>query len=140
MTQRSQNSFELSNLKLDAKNASVLGEAFWNLVRHYDIGREDQALLLGFRADSRGRLKRFENEGSIPIEYDVFYRVSTLLGIHKNLRILFPHNRELVYRWMGTPQPLLEGKSALEYIRAKPLESLQRMHAIRRLLDRVRNR
>jgi hypothetical protein len=37
-------------------------------------------------------------------------RVGHLLGIHKSLRILFPHDRDLAYRWMTTPNRRLGGR------------------------------
>jgi hypothetical protein len=31
---------------------------------------------------------------------DTIERVGNLLGLHKNLRILYPYNREVVYQWI----------------------------------------
>jgi hypothetical protein len=66
--------------------------------------------------------------------------VGTMLGIHKNLRILFPHNRELVYQWMKTAQPLLGGQVPIEYIKSDPVQSMPRLFSVRRLLDQIRCR
>ncbi len=126
-------------MAVNEKNARALGAAFWNIAREYGFNREEQALLLGIKYN-RARLGVLEKGSKIPVEYDAFFLVATLLGIHKNLRILFPHNRELVYQWMKTPQPLLEGQVPMEYISKDPVQSMPRLFSVRRLLDQIRCR
>ena len=36
-------------------------------------------------------------------------RAGHLLGIHKALRIMFPHDRDLAYRWVSTPNRRFAG-------------------------------
>ena len=124
---------------VNEENSLVLGRAFWNLVRLYNFDRSEQALLLGIK-NTRSRLNDLEKEDRIPVENDVFFRVGTLLGIHKNLRLLFPYNRDLVYKWMKTEQPLLNNQIPIDYIKAEPIHSMARLFSIRRLLDQVRVR
>jgi len=123
--------------KLTEEAAHKLGKAFWNIVRLYGFNRNEQALLLGKTAN-RGTLSRYESEGSIPVEPDVFSRVGHLLGVHKSLRILFPHNREVVYQWMKTSRPEFGGQSAIEYIGLEELGTIERLASVRRYLDQVR--
>lgn len=40
--------------------------------------------------------------GIDPDNHDVLERERLLLSIHKSLRILFPHNRNLCYAWINT--------------------------------------
>lgn len=42
---------------------------------------------------------------------------ASLLGIHKNLRLLFPHNRELAYRWMTTRNKAFDNQTPVEVVK-----------------------
>ena len=115
----------------------ALGKAFWNLATHYSLTQKEAAILLGIK-ENRTRLAQLKKNNEIPDDPDKELRVSHMIGIHKNLRVLFPHNREVVYSWFKTKRDLLGGKSAMEYIAEDPLQSLPRMFSIRRLLDQIR--
>ncbi len=123
--------------QVNEEQAHVLGKAFWKLVQLYQFSRTEQATLLGIKAN-RERLNSLEKQNTIPVDPDKFLRVSHLLGIHRNLRILYPHNREIVYSWMKTPRELFHGVSAIEFIEEDPLNSLPRLFTVRRTLDQIR--
>lgn len=125
-------------LELNEENAAILGEAFWNIVRLYELGRKEQAILLGMNPNNRQALKDYETKKLIPLDPDKFFRVSLLLGIHKNLRILYPQNKNVVYNWMNTPQKLFGQKSPMEFIKADITHSLLRLATVRRALDIIR--
>lgn len=125
-------------LELNEENAVILGEAFWNIVRLYELGRKEQAILLGMNPDNRQALKDYETKKLIPLDPDKFFRVSLLLGIHKNLRILYPQNKNVVYHWMTTPQKLFGDQSPMEFIKADTTHSLLRLATVRRALDIIR--
>ncbi|MDQ3233910.1 MAG: helix-turn-helix domain-containing protein [Pseudobdellovibrionaceae bacterium] len=91
----------------------VLGIAFWNIAEHYGLTQKDIALILGIK-ENRQRLAALKKDLAIPEDPDKLLRVSHLVGIHKNLCILFPHNREVVYAWLKTPRELFQGLSALD--------------------------
>ena|SRR3990167_2451115 len=125
-------------LSLTPENALILGEAFWNIARLYELGRKDQAILLGMNPDNRQALIEYEKKKSIPLDPDKFFRIGLLLGIHKNLRILYPENREIVYNWMTTKQEAFGGKTPMEFIAEHPSNSLMRLATVRRYLDIIR--
>jgi hypothetical protein len=122
---------------MDDHSMAVLGEAFWNLVKHYDLNRSETAIILGIK-DNRNRVKDLEKKKAIPDDPDKVQRVGNLVAIHKNLRIIFPHNRDIVYAWMKTPSPLFGDISPIEYIKQDPVNSLPRIFKIRRTLDQIR--
>ena len=62
----------------------------------------EQAALLGLSADNRSTLARYRKGDPLADSRDLLDRAGHLLGIHKSLRILFPHDRELAYRY-GEP-------------------------------------
>ena len=127
-----------SALELNNDNAQILGEAFWNMVFHYKLSRKEQALLLGVNQNNRKTLKEYEIKKSIPLDPDKFLRVSLLLGVHKNLRILFPQNRSVAYNWMTTKQELFNNKTPMDFIAEDPANSLLRLATVRRALDIIR--
>jgi uncharacterized protein (DUF2384 family) len=62
-------------------------------------------------------LARYRKGEPIGTSRDQYERVGHLLGIHKNLRLLFPHNRELAYRWMTTRNKAFENRTPVEVIK-----------------------
>ncbi len=113
-------------------------KAFWNIVNLYHFSREEQASLLGIK-HNRERLKLMQDLHQIPEADDVLLRVGMLIAIHKNLRIIFPYNRDLVYKWMKVENPDFEGLSPLQYISSGEMgQGLNRFAAVRRRLDQVR--
>lgn len=128
----------ISPLALTDANAHVLGSAFWNIVKLYGLSRIDQAILLGVNPNNRQLLKSYEDKKKIPLDADKFLRVSFLLGIHKNLRILFPQNQNVVYNWFTTKQKLFHNQTPMQFIAADPANSLLHLATVRRALDLLR--
>jgi hypothetical protein len=118
----------------------VLGKAFWKIVAHYGLTQSDQAAILGINENNRDRLKKFKTNNELPRDPDKELRAGHMIGIHKNLRILFPHNREVVYQWLKTPRAQFNDQSAMSYIKdgGPEYQSMMRLAAIRRFLDQVR--
>ncbi|HCS14005.1 MAG TPA: hypothetical protein DIW28_09545, partial [Zetaproteobacteria bacterium] len=44
-------------------------------------------------------------------------RVGHILAIHKNLRLIFPQDRDLAYAWMTSRNRAFEGRSPVEVIK-----------------------
>lgn len=128
---------EKSKKPSDAEIARVLGEAFWNISNHYGLTNRDVSTLLGIK-ENRQRIIDLKGANKIPDTPDQIMRASHVAGIHKSLRIMFPNNRDVVYKWMKTPRELFEGKSAMDYISEEPLNSMARLFTVRRLLDKMR--
>lgn len=135
---------EFLHMENTNKNPSIASKfksaskAFWNIVTLYDFSREEQATLLGIK-HNRERLKQLQDHNQIPEADDVLLRVGMLVAIHKNLRIIFPYNRDLVYKWMKRGNPDFGGLSPIHYISAGEIgQGLNRFAAVRRRLDQVR--
>ncbi|APJ04324.1 antitoxin Xre/MbcA/ParS toxin-binding domain-containing protein [Silvanigrella aquatica] len=125
------------NKKTEVSEEMVLGKAFWKIAHLYGFNREQQAGLLGL-PNYRQRLIKLEKEQLIPKDVDKKNRVGLLLGIHKNLRILFPYNREIVYSWMSHPEEVLGGLVPIDFILEDPALSYERLAFVRRRLDYIR--
>jgi len=101
------------------------------LLDHWQLSAAEQAELLGLSAASRSTLARFRSGEPLADSRDLLDRASHLLGIHKSLRLLFPHDRDLAYRWIKQPNSRL-GARPLDLALEHGFEGLL---ALRRYLD-----
>ena len=113
----------------------VIAKMLMQLFEHWAISTEDQLDLLGLASDNRGALSRDRKGAPIAPSRDALERAGHLLAIHKNLRLLFPHNRDLAYKWMSTRNKAFEGASPVEVIRNFGFAGLL---MVRSYLDRMR--
>lgn len=118
-----------------AEDKGALARMIMKLLEHWQLTTEDQAALLGLSGSSRAALGRYRNGAPIGSSRDQYERVGHLLGIHKNLRLLFPHNRELAYRWMTTRNRAFDNLTPVEAIREYGFAGLL---MVRAYLDRAR--
>ena len=107
------------------------------LFDRWALSAADQAALLGLSPASRSTLARYRRGEPLADSADLISRAGHLLGIHKSLRIIFPHDRDLAYRWIAAPNRRFEGASPLEIIKRYGFEG---MLAVRRYLDFERGR
>lgn len=82
---------------------SRLAVMITRLLEHWQLEPGEQASILGLSAGSRSTLARYRKGEPLADNRDLLDRAGHLLGIHKSLRLLFPHDRDLAYRWMTTP-------------------------------------
>ncbi|MEI6205368.1 MAG: MbcA/ParS/Xre antitoxin family protein [Desulfuromonadales bacterium] len=101
------------------------------LFDYWGISSADQCALLGLAPTSRMTLNRYRKGSPFDNSTDLLGRAGHLLGIHKSLRIMFPYNRDLAYRWVTAPNLRFSGKTPLE-IMSNGYEGLL---AVRRYLD-----
>jgi len=120
---------------LETEDRGALARMIMKLFDHWSLSTEDQAALLGLAASNRAALGRYRNGAPIGSNRDQYERVGHLLGIHKNLRLLFPHNRDLAYRWMTTRNRAFENLTPVEAIRQFGFAGLL---MVRAYLDRAR--
>ena len=106
------------------------------LLDRWNLGPNDQAVLLGLSTQSRSTIARYRRGEPFADSADLLARAGHLLGIHKALRILFPHDRELAYRWITTANRRF-GTTPLEVMKRHGYEGIL---AVRRYLDFERGR
>lgn len=120
---------------LSSQDSGALARMVMTLFDHWQLSTEDQASLLGLAPSNRAALSRYRKGEPIGSSRDQMERVGHLLGIHKNLRLLFPRNRELAYRWMSTPNRAFDQRSPVQLIREWGFAGLL---TVRTYLDRAR--
>lgn len=100
-----------------SEDRGALARMVMTLLDHWNLSTEDQAALLGIAASNRAALSNYRSGKPIGTSRDQHDRVGHLLGIHKNLRLLFPHNRDLAYRWMSTRNKAFDNLSPVEVVK-----------------------
>ena len=125
----------LEQLSMTSHDRGALAKMVMALLGHWKLTTEDQAVLLGLAANNRAALTRYRKGEPIGTSRDQYERVGHLLGIHKNLRLLFPHNRELAYRWMSARNKAFDNLTPVEVIKEWGFAGLL---MVRSYLDRAR--
>lgn len=118
-------------------NRERLARMVVQLLDHWRLSAVDQAMLLGLSAQSRSTVARYRKGEPLADNADLLARSGHLLGIHKALRILFPHDRDLAYGWVSAPNRRFGGAAPLEIMKRHGYEG---MLAVRRYLDFERGR
>ena len=118
-----------------AQDRGVLARMVMQLLDHWDLSTEDQAALLGIAATNRAALTRYRKGEPIGTSRDQYERVGHLLGIHKNLRLLFPQNRDLAYRWMTARNKAFDNLTPVDVVKEWGFAGLL---MVRGYLDRAR--
>ncbi len=113
-----------------------LAQMIVTLFDHWRLAPADQALLLGLSPDSRATVARYRRGEPLADSADLLARAGHLLGIHKALRILLPHDTDLAYRWVSTPNRRLDDRTPLEIMK----QGYEGILAMRRYLDFERGR
>jgi transcriptional regulator with XRE-family HTH domain len=107
------------------------------LLGHWKLGPADQAALLGLSPQSRSTVARYRKGEPLADSADLLARAGHLLGIHKSLRIMFPHDRDLAYRWVSAPNRRFDNAAPLDIMKKHGYEGIL---AVRRYLDFERGR
>jgi uncharacterized protein (DUF2384 family) len=119
----------------EPQDKGALAKMVMALLDHWNLPTEDQAALLGVAGSNRAALTRYRKGEAIGTSRDQYERVGHLLGIHKNLRLLFPQNRELAYRWMSTRNKAFDNFAPVEVVKTQGFLGLL---IVRAYLDRAR--
>jgi transcriptional regulator with XRE-family HTH domain len=122
---------------VDASNRDArarLAVMITKLMDSWALTAAEQAALLGLSGGSRSTVARYRSGEPLADSRDLLDRAGHLLGIHKSLRLLFPHDRDLAYRWMTQPNRQL-GRRPVDLAVEHGFEGLL---AVRRYLDSIR--
>lgn len=109
-----------------------LSSMLLKLFDHWDLAKEDQVALLGLSPSSEERLVGYRTGEPLADNPDLLDRAGLLLGIHKSLRLMFPYNKDLAYRWVSMPNKRFDNKSPLDIMKERRFEGLL---AVRRYLE-----
>jgi hypothetical protein len=103
------------------------------LFEHWKLKNDEECNLLG--GISPAQLAKYKKGTAYVSGRDTIERVGNLLGIHKNLRILYPYNREVVYQWIKGRNQKLHNLTPLDVMIEYGYIGIAQ---IRRLTDYIR--
>lgn len=115
----------------------TLARAVTRLFELWQLSAVDQLTLLGLSESNRIALQRYAKGEALAANRDLLERVGHLLGIHKSLKLLYPHNPEIVKGWMASPNTKFEGITPIDVVRRYGFAGLL---MVRGTLDRMRGR
>jgi hypothetical protein len=101
----------------------------------WKLSTEDELLLLGLRSHRTAR--RYRQGASAGHRADKMERIGHLLAIHRSLRMLFPHERRLVYAWIKLPNKDFGDLRPLDIMLQDGIAGIA---AVRRYLEHERER
>lgn len=127
----------MQTLTITPEQRAHAGPMLMTLFSHWNLTSAESLALLGLSTSNRRALTDYRRGKPLANDRDKLERAGNLLGIHKALRLLFPHNRELAYAWMKTPSRAFNGHTPTQYIEDNGLLGV---HAVRAYLDRQRGR
>lgn len=99
---------------LDPDQRAGLTKMVIQLFDQWGIDIGSQSALLGLSLNSPITIVDYRSGAALSDGRDLMDRVGNLLGIHRSLRLLFPQNRELVYRWLTVPNLAFDNRSPVE--------------------------
>jgi hypothetical protein len=115
----------------------ILAKAVTRLFELWGLSAADQLALLGLSETNRIALQRYAKGEALAANRDLLERVGHLLGIQKSLKLLYPHNPEIVNGWMRAPNTKFDGASPVDVVRKFGFAGLL---MVRGTLDRMRGR
>jgi hypothetical protein len=102
---------------------------------HWKLGTEDQLAMLGLATNNRSALSRCRRGEPLATNRDLLERAGHVLAIHKNLRLVFPQDRDLAYAWMTQRNRAFNGLAPVDLVKEWGFAG---MLAVRAYLDRAR--
>lgn len=104
---------------------------FLNVASAWSLSNEERRALLGWPPEST--FFKYKSGDTGTLAYDMLMRISLVLGIYKDLHILYPEEA-LADGWMRLPNnnPLFGGRTALAFVMGSGMDGL---YQVRRLLD-----
>ncbi len=119
-----------------AEHRKRLAAMVMKLFGHWKLSTAEQCSALGLSETNRSTIAGYRKGRPLADSRDLLERAGHLLAIHKSLRILFPHDKDLAYRWMTTFHTVF-GARPIDIVRERGFEGLL---SVRRYLDFERGR
>ena len=95
---------------------SAIAGMLIRLFEHWELTTDQQLDALGFSRTNRSILSRYRRGQPIANSRDTLERASYLLGMHANLRRLFPQNPDLACAWIKRRNQAFENQAPIEVI------------------------
>ena len=115
----------------------ILTKAFFGVIENWQLSNQEKAKLLGWDyAQKRSVVDAMRKKGKeVDCDDDKIQRMIEIINIHKNLRILYPYNKQLVYQWVKQKRDVFNQYCALDVMLEDGLFGIT---AIRKYLEHAR--
>ena len=117
------------------QNRGTLAKMVTRAFENWKLGTEEQLAMLGLATNNRAALGRYRRGEPLAANRDLLERAGHVLAIHKNLRLVFPQDRDLAYAWMTQRNKAFDGLTPVDVIKEWGFAG---MLVVRAYLDRVR--
>ncbi len=106
---------QLKHIDLRSKESRAsLTKMVMRLFYLWQITIADQAVLLN---RSLSTIRRYRKGQCLPDDKDMLDRIGSFLSIHKSLKILYPQNEDLVYRWITAKNSEFDDQLPIEVMK-----------------------
>lgn len=126
---------DATSREVSSEERSALARMVMRAFDHWGLDTCESTAMLGFAAADSDRLSIYRDGAPFPDQRDLLDRAGHILAIHKGLRLVFPHQRHLAYRWMRTPNQAFDRRTPAEVVFE---EGFQGLLQVRGYLDQAR--
>lgn len=131
MTAQLSHSYGDTQASFDEAQRLSIGKMLLKLFDHWQLKTDEQLRLLGYSPTNRRALSMLQSK-PFSNDQDKLDRAGLLLGIHKNLRLLFPGQPDLLYGWITRPNLAFQGMRPLDVMLQYHILGL---HMVKHYLD-----
>ena len=135
MTSPAADTADRENDVYNKRHRQSLAQLVTQLFERWELSNAQQLELLGIPSGSASTLARYRRGEPLAATRDLIERVGHLLAIHKSLRLYFPENRSVAYRWMTTRNADFDNHTPMEMVQQYGFAGLL---MVRSYLDRIR--
>ena len=128
-------SMEIKMLAGSAIDRSASNKMLMQIFAHWQLSTKEMLDALGYLRSNRAILSKLQHGAPISLTRDTMNRTGHIFGIHKNLRLLFSHNRDLAYSWMKTRNRAFDNRTPIEVVHEYGFAGVL---MVRAYLDRAR--
>ena len=119
---------------VSADERRALARMVMRAFENWGLDTDESLAMLGLETEDAERLVSYREGEPLADDPEVLDRAGHILGIHKDLRLLLPHDRAEAYRWLKTPNRAFEYRTPVEVVTGEGIRGLGR---VRGYLDRA---
>lgn len=113
--------------EVSAHDRSALARMVMRAFDHWGLETDEALAMLGHAPGDVDTLSCYREGSPLSDDREVLDRASHILGIHKDLRRLFTHERDKAYRWMKTHNRAFDGCTPVEVVSREGMQGLLRV-------------
>lgn len=101
---------------ISREERGAIAKMVMTLFDHWNLNAEEQLGMLALSTSNRNLLSRYRTGDPLALNQELLERVGIILGIHKDLRLLFPNDKERACAWIKTKNKAFGGMPPVEAV------------------------